>query len=266
MDVKNKKKSTAESLIDMVSGNGNVSDLIDSLTGSGSSTSKSKKKKSSSVIDTIVDSINGGSKYPALSAKSYNEIHEKFQKNVPESVTAASLANTLNLKTDTVKEEIIPSLKKMGLINSQAETTTLAKQWADDVKYEDACKKIVDDVYPSTVTRLPYKTKTDQRSLLSWFKKNTDANETEATKMMNCYLSLRTASVSAAASASSVSASKTKKSASSEKADSDVVVKKLQNGTTKITITVSVPEGTTQTDVSSLLSAASKKALSEYKK
>ena len=221
------KNSTKDDLLDLagnlISGKKvDTDDLIDLVTGSGSS----KKKKSNS--DSILDKLLGKNEYPAMSAKNYWALRKKFQRSIPDEVTAASIASSLDIKTATVKESILPALQKMKLISANGTPKSLMTSWTDDDKYESACKDICEDVYPSSVRNLGYKTKTDQRSILSWFKKNSDATETKAKQMMAIYLLLRDPEVKDSSSSSS-------SSSSSEKSSSDASGKKITVTKTKTT-------------------------------
>ncbi len=184
-------------LDDAVSAIGNsgidVGSIIDMVAGASSKKSPSKKspsKKKDSKSDSILDIlIPDKPDYPQFSEKVYWAIREKFQKSVPEKVTASTLTNATGLKADTIKSTILPALTLMGLLKDGKPTSKL-KAWINDSKYEETCLSIRDAVYPDSLTKLPINTAIQQAAVLKWFVKNADVSETTAKKMAAVYMLL----------------------------------------------------------------------------
>lgn len=262
------KKDGIDLIMDALSGKGvDIGDVADTLLDSKSSGSSSSKSPLDSILDTFLDN---GPKYPIISTKNYKATLKRFQREIPEKLTSQSLASTLDMKKSSVEETVMPDLIKFGLIKKTGAPTALAAKWASEDTYEEACEAMIEAAgYPSTVLRMKYTTKGGQKEMTSWFKKNADVTETVAKKMTSILVLLQegahpdASATKKSSSSSSSSSSSTKKS--TDKPTTDVAVDTLKSGVKKIKITISVPDGTTKKDVTELLSAAEKKALTKYK-
>lgn len=269
------KKSAANtapknSLIDIASdliGNGGIDleTVVDLATGAASgskkksgSSSKKKDSKSGSLISKL---IGEKTDYPQFSEKTYWAIREKFQKSIPEKVTASTLTNATGLKADTVKSTILPALELMGLLKDGKATTKL-KSWINDAKYEDTCASICSAVYPSSLTKLDFDTKTQQTSVLNWFKKNADVSETTAKKMMAVYLLLAAPKLKAAVDAKKTTKSTAAKKTETKKAAAPTTEVKsaVKSGKATITVKVVADESISKKALTDLLTAAAAEA------
>lgn len=238
------KKSTADTLIDLagdlIGGKSlDTGDLVDLVTN------KSSSKKKSSNSGGLLDKLLGDKDYPQMSEKSYWAVRAKFQKSIPEKVTASTLTGATGLQTSSVKNTILPALESMGLINSNGAPTSKLRAWCNDSKYEETCKDIRSDVYPSSLRGLDYDTKTAQRSVLSWFKKNADVAETTAKKMMAVYLLLSNATLDD----TDTSSKSSDTSSSSTKSTGNSLTVSKKNGKAVISIKLTVDEDITNKDL-----------------
>lgn len=242
------KKSTTDSLLDLagdlIGGKDiDAGDLVDLVTGSSSSSSKKKSSNSGSLIAKLL----GDNEYPQMSEKSYWAIRAKFQKSIPSKVIASTLTSATGLQAASVKSTILPALQAMGLINSKGTPTSTLRAWCDDDRYEETCKKIRTDLYPTSLRKLDYDTKTAQRSVLSWFKKNADVAETTAKKMMAVYLLLSEATPKETSSSSTSKSGSSTSSSKSTSANSLSVTKK--SGKVVISIKMTVDEDITNKEL-----------------
>ena len=182
------KNSLLDVAADLISNSGiDLETVLDAAAGAATKRSGSSKKKDSKSDSLISKLIPEKTAYPQFSEKTYWAIREKFQKNIPEKVIATTLTNPTGLKAETIKSTVLPALELMGLLKDGKPTTRL-KAWINDNKYEDTCEAIRTAVYPSSLTKLDFNTKTQQTAIINWFKKNADVSETTAKKMLTVYL------------------------------------------------------------------------------
>jgi len=270
----NSKNSLIDVAAELIGGSGidldTVMDLAAGVSGSkksGSSSRKKKDSKSESLISKLIP--DNKVDYPQFSEKTYWAIREKFQKSIPEKVIASTLTGPTGLKADTVKTTVLPALTLMGLLKDGKPTTRL-KAWVNDSKYEDTCASIRESVYPSSLTKLDFNTKTQQTAVLNWFKKNADVAESTAKKMMAVYLLLSIPKLKetaptvkkAAAAAAVVKKVESKKAAAAPQTDVKVT---KRGGKVTVTVKVAADEGITKKALTDLMTAAAAEAFNQMK-
>lgn len=266
----NPKGSLIDIAAELIGGSGigldTVVDLAASAVSGSSKKSGSGKKKVSKTENLISKLLSDKVDYPQFSEKTYWAVREKFQKSIPEKVTASTLTNATGLKSETIKETVLPALELMGLLKDGKPTSKL-KAWTNDAKYEDTCASICGAVYPSSLTKLDFGTKTQQNAIISWFKKNADASETTAKKMAAVYLLLAAPKLKGAAAEKKASTtvkkstSSTKKSAPGAVLDSVKVTKK--SGKATITVKIIADEGITKKALTEKFTAAAADAFGQ---
>jgi hypothetical protein len=84
---------------------------------------------------------------------------------------------------------ILPYLRRLGIIDEDAKTGDRAKQWRDDTHYSQVCKEILAEVYPQelrdAVTEVSQRAEAER-----WFAHKTGTGETAARKMAALYMVL----------------------------------------------------------------------------
>ena len=266
----NAKNSLLDVAADLISGSGlDLETVLDAAAGAATKKSGSSKKKDSKSDSLISKLIPEKTAYPQFSEKTYWAIREKFQKNIPEKVTASTLTNPTGLKADTIKSTVLPALELMGLLKDGKPTTKL-KSWVNDNKYEDTCESIRISVYPSSLTKLDFNTKTQQASIISWFKKNADVSEATAKKMLAVYLLLAAPKLKAAAAEKKAATPAKKSTAGTKKAAApaaaiDSVKVTTKGGKSTITVKIVADEGVTKKALTDQFAAAAAEALKQMK-
>ena len=267
----NNKNSLLDDAASLIGSSGiDLDTVIDLVAGTSSKkspskkSSSSKKKESSSILDKLIPDKPD---YPQFSEKTYWAIREKFQKSIPEKVTASTLTNATGLKADTIKSTILPALESMGLLKDGKPTTKL-KAWVNDSKYEDTCLAIRDAVYPSSVTKLPVNTAAQQTTALNWFKKNADVSETTAKKMLAVFMLLSAPKLKEKAEEKKTAAAKKTTASSTKKAavePSREVKAAVKNGKATITVKLVVDENITKKALLEELAAAGAEVYKQMK-
>lgn len=267
----NSKNSLIDIAADLIGGSGiDLDTVVDLATGaSGSKKRSGNSRKKDSKSDSLISKlIPDKPEYPQISEKTYWAIREKFQKSVPEKVIASTLTGPTGLKAETVKATVLPALTVMGLLKDGKPTSKL-KAWINDNKYEETCASIRESVYPSSLTKLDFNTKTQQDSVVNWFKKNADVSETTAKKMLTVYLLLSAPKLKEAAAAKKAAPAATKKPAAAVKKTADapeVTVKTAKrSGKATINIKIVADENITKKALTDLLAAAAAEAFNQMK-
>lgn len=269
----NAKNSLIDVAADLIGGSGlDLESVIDLAAGAAASKKKSgsSKKKKESKSDSLISKLFSEKvEYPQFSEKTYWAIREKFQKSIPEKVTASTLTNATGLKADTIKTTVLPALALMGLLKDGKPTAKL-KAWVNDNKYEETCEDIRSSVYPTSLTKLEFDTKTQQNAVISWFKKNADVSETTAKKMLAVYLLLsapklkETAGSAVKKAAAAVTKKATGSSAKKTSAENTVKVT-TKSGKATITAKIVVDEGITKKALTDLFASLAAEAYKQMK-
>lgn len=269
----NPKNSIIDVAADLIGNSGidlnTVVDLAASVVSGTSSkkngSSKNKKSKSDSLISKL---ISNEKDYPQFSEKTYWAVRDKFQGSIPEKVTASVLTKATGLKADTIKTTVLPGLELMGLLKEGKPTTKL-KSWTNDAKYEETCSSICSSVYPTSLTKLEFNTKTQQSNIINWFKKNAGVSEAAAKKMMTIYLLLAAPELKKKADKKEPAAAKktkpTAKKQGSPAAAVDSVKVYKKGGAATITVKIVAEEGITKKALTEQFTAAAAEAYSKIK-
>lgn len=267
----NPKNSLLDDVVDMIGSSGIGLDTVVDLAASAVSGSSKKRSGSSRKKDSKSDSLiskllQEKVEYPQFSEKTYWAVREKFQKSIPEKVTASTLTNATGLKAETIKNTVLPALVVLGLLNKENKPTSKLKAWINDTKYEDTCKDIAASVYPSSLMKLGFNTKAEKESAQKWFIKNNGVSESTAKKMLGIYLlfvdpKLKAAADKKAASTTKKSAPTAKKSTPDAGVDSLKVTKK--GGKATITLKIIADEDITKKALTSLFTDAAADAFKQ---
>lgn len=246
-----------------------VAEIASSALSGSSKKSGSSRKKDSKSDSLISKLISQKTDYPQFSEKTYWAMREKFQKSIPEKVIASTLTNATGLKADTIKTTVLPALETLGL-TKDGKPTSKMKSWVNDSKYNDTCADICESVYPSSLTKLPFNTKSQQTTVINWFKKNADVSETSAKKMMTVYMLFAAPQLKAAAAdKKTASASKKSSNASVKKGDSAAIMDSLKvttkAGKHTITLKITADEGITKKALTELFTDAAAEAFNQMK-
>jgi hypothetical protein len=133
--------------------------------------------------------------YPRLSAKSWWTLRKKFNTKIPTVVDSAYLATSLSMGKDSARNNILPFLKTIGLVDSEGKPKDLAKRWRDDKDYPKVCAEILESVYPKTLLEAAPDPSKNRDDVKRWFKSEIGAGESAANKMTAFFTLLQEADV-----------------------------------------------------------------------
>ena len=135
--------------------------------------------------------------YPSLPVATWWKLREKFKQTIPGVVTESYLATTLETTTSSARNNVIPPLKTIGLIDDEGKTNQdLAKAWRDDHHYAGLCKDIINRVYPAELLEAVSSPSQNRNEVERWFSIHTGLGESAIRKMSAFYILLSEADVS----------------------------------------------------------------------
>jgi len=133
--------------------------------------------------------------YPRLSAKSWWALREKFNIKIPTLVDSAYLATALSMGKQSARNNILPFLKTIGLIDSDGKPKELTKRWRDNTEYAKVCKEMLENVYPKSLLEAAPDPSKNRDDVKRWFKTETGLGDSAANKMTAFFTLLQEADV-----------------------------------------------------------------------
>jgi len=118
--------------------------------------------------------------YPAIPANIWWRLRERFVNAPPRGeVSRDYLANALGLG-DKVAANTMPALRQVGLVDENNRPTVLASKWRDDQTYAEACREIIETVYPDSLKDVSSPENPDVAAAQRWFLNETGAGAPRA--------------------------------------------------------------------------------------
>lgn len=128
--------------------------------------------------------------FPLIPVKHWWALRKRFQQSIPGVVTDNYLATVLSMQAVSARANVLPSLKRMRIIDDEGRPTDLAKKWRDDSQYAQVCKAIRQEVYPQELSDAVPNAVTDRDSVETWFANHTGAGRVAVQRMAACYVVL----------------------------------------------------------------------------
>jgi len=136
------------------------------------------------------------STFPVIPTKHWWALREKFKQSIPGVVTDNYLATVLHMGVPSARNNILPSLKQMGLIDENGEPKERARRWRDDKQYSKICDEIKKEIYPQDLLDAVSNPSEERGEAKSWFATQTGAGSNAVSKMVACYTLLCEADLS----------------------------------------------------------------------
>lgn len=181
--------------------------------------------------------------FPLMPATHWWALRGKFKQTIPPTVSGNYLASMLNMEEKSARNNIIPYLKQVGIIDQDSKPTERAKKWRDDEQYPGVCKEILAGVYPQELLAIPDQLQ-NKPTISRWFANHTGAGENAVRKMVSFYMILQEANPSkgqengAANPKAKAQTAKTTKASKVDKPDLPISVPEVQ---IRPTVTASPP-------------------------
>jgi hypothetical protein len=135
--------------------------------------------------------------FPIISQKSWWALRRRFRSSLPSSVTPGYVGSVLSITEKSAKDNIIPTLKRLGLLTAEGSPTPRAVRWRDDHQYPAVCSEIVEEVYPQELRDAVPSPSEDEQAARRWFMNRGGVGESAARQMASTYAFLSAADPSA---------------------------------------------------------------------
>lgn len=132
--------------------------------------------------------------FPMLPVSHWWELRKQFKRSIPGVVTDNYLSTVLEMKIDSARNNVLPYLKQLKIIDEEGKTGDRAKRWRDDEQYAAVCKEMLADTYPKDLLDSA-PTAEDRDKAERWFANHTGAGESAAGRMAAIYAVLLQADV-----------------------------------------------------------------------
>lgn len=151
--------------------------------------------------------------YPMMPVKNWWALRRRFRSSIPTAVTPSYIAAALSVTELGARNNVLPTLRKTGLIDDQNKPTKLANEWRDDASYPKVCATIRSAVYPQEIRDLAPDKSANRAEIQSWFANHTASGESAAQKMAAFYYMLLEADASGEGASASSGTPKTRTAA-----------------------------------------------------
>lgn len=129
--------------------------------------------------------------YPAIPAKNWWDLRQRFKTSPPRDVSAAYLSDVLGIQERAAKN-VVPNLERIGLIDDKGKPTALAARWRDDEEYPAVTREIIAAVYPQALLDVAPPDDPDAATVKRWFLRETGTGEGRANILTAFYRLLAT--------------------------------------------------------------------------
>lgn len=146
--------------------------------------------------------------FPLMPTGHWFTLRIKFQQSIPGVVTDSYIATVLNMKQASARNNILPYLKQVGIIDENGKPQERAKQWRDDTQYQKVCAEIIKEVYPKELIDACPDPLSDRETVERWFSNRTGSGQVAVRRMIAFYSILVEADHSKASVPKNKSASK----------------------------------------------------------
>lgn len=129
--------------------------------------------------------------FPNIPVSHWFSLRNQFKKSIPGNISSNYVASILGMTEVSAKTNIIPSLRLIGLIDTEGKTNQeLTKQLRDDSSYSNFCQTILQKVYPRELRdAFPDKDANKER-VKSWFMNHTGVGDSGAGRMVTFYIAM----------------------------------------------------------------------------
>lgn len=126
-------------------------------------------------------------RFPMLPVAHWWALRKKFKQSIPGVVTDNYLATVLGMSVDSVRANVLPFLKPLGLIDDEGRTTERGKLWRDDGHYPEVCNAIAAEVYPKELLDAVSNPRDNRESAKRWFANHTGSGDSACNRMAALY-------------------------------------------------------------------------------
>jgi hypothetical protein len=129
--------------------------------------------------------------FPNIPVSNWTRIREQFKKTIPGTITGNYLASILGMSEASAKNNLMPSLKQVGIIDDTGKTNQeSAKKFRDDEQYKEFCTGLLKKLYPSELLDAFPDKDSDLKKIKTWFMNHTGVGEVGAGRTAAFYMEL----------------------------------------------------------------------------
>jgi hypothetical protein len=129
--------------------------------------------------------------FPNIPVIHWLSLRGQFKRTIPGTITSNYLASVLKMSEINAKVNILPSLKQIGLIDSDGKTNQeLAKQLRDDALYPKLCNSILVKIYPQELRDAFPDKDSDKEQIKTWFMNNSGIGNSAAGRISAFYTAI----------------------------------------------------------------------------
>jgi len=128
---------------------------------------------------------------PNIPVSHWLSLRSQFKKSIPGTITTNYLASVLVMTEISARNNIVPTLRILGLIDSEGKINQdMAKKFRDDETYPDLCRSIIKTTYPQELQDAFPDKNSNRDRVKSWFMNYSGQGDSGASKMAAFYLAL----------------------------------------------------------------------------
>ena len=131
-----------------------------------------------------------GTTYPKLGRDPYARLRARAATAPSTKFTAAAVAVMLGFESpNSASQNVVGPMRRLGLIDENGMLTSRGNMWRNDDTYADACREILEEIYPDELTAFTDAAGTPSKSLVTkWFQQqkfgDSNARQMAATYVM----------------------------------------------------------------------------------
>ncbi len=135
--------------------------------------------------------------FPIITESHYWSLRDKFRSALPRSKVDANYVASLlgRMTSKSAQANVVRPIKLMGIIDDNGSVTDLGVRWRNDDQYADACKEILESVYPSQLLDLQPPPNPDRSGVSNWLLNATRAGASAASRQSSTYVLLANANL-----------------------------------------------------------------------
>jgi hypothetical protein len=128
--------------------------------------------------------------YPYLPDTNWWALRRQFQRTPPRGeVNAAYLSGILNVG-ERAAQNLVPTLRAIGLIGDDNRITERALAWREDEQYRQVTTEMLEAIYPQGLRDVAPPPEPDRGTVERWFLRDTGTGQAAADRMTRFYLLL----------------------------------------------------------------------------
>jgi hypothetical protein len=129
--------------------------------------------------------------FPNIPVLHWNRLRIQFKKSIPGTISSNYLATVLDMTETSAKANILPSLKQVGLVDTEGKTNQeLAKKFRDDDQYAKFCEDIIKKVYPQELRDAFPDKELNREKVKKWFMNHTNNGDSAAGRIAAFFVAL----------------------------------------------------------------------------